>query len=206
MSERFTISSGAPGWWVWMWRARLPVSEVQGMVILLFIAHYFITLGLCGGYFSMSVFHMAFNVTQKGNFGQGKWSHQRTCQVLFSQWMDFPSAEPECVCTSRQYRHEAHTCISHTSMCFTPCSQTTRIIQISAQHSAAIIQIANTEEKGGFWTKPQLLQLTKPRCPDLSYLLPCLCHSRLSKKHLKSKKREGKRESFNVSLVFLCCH
>lgn len=38
-SERFTISSRAPGWWVWMWRARLPVSEAQGRVVLLFITH-----------------------------------------------------------------------------------------------------------------------------------------------------------------------
>lgn len=149
----------------------------------------------------MSVFHMTFyNMTQQGNFGHRKWSHQRTCRVLFSQWMDFPSAKPECVCRSRWYRHEPHTCITHTSMCFT------RITQIPAQHSAAIIQIADIEEKGGFWTKPQLLQLTKLCCPDLSYLLPCLCHSWLSKKHLKTKKREWKWESFNISLVFLCCH
>lgn len=39
MSERFTISSRAPGHWVCMRRARLPVSEAQGTVILLFIAH-----------------------------------------------------------------------------------------------------------------------------------------------------------------------
>lgn len=99
-----------------------------------------------------------------------------------------------------------HTRASLTSKCFTPCSQNTRITQISAQHSAAIIQIANAEEKGEFWTKPQLLQLTKPCCPDLSYLLPCLWHSRLSKKLLKSKKIEWKWEPFNISLVFLCCH
>lgn len=73
-----------------------------------------------------------------------------TCQVLSSQGMDFASAKRECACMNRQYKREPHSCTTHTSMCFTPCSQTTRIIQISAQHSAATIQIANTEEKGGF--------------------------------------------------------
>lgn len=39
MSERFTISSRAPGPWLWMWRARLALSEAQGMAVLLLIAH-----------------------------------------------------------------------------------------------------------------------------------------------------------------------
>lgn len=73
-----------------------------------------------------------------------------TCQVLFSQWRDFSSTKAECVCRSRQCMHDPHTCIIHTPRCFTPSSQSTRIIQTSTQHSAAIIQIANTEEKAGF--------------------------------------------------------
>lgn len=128
-------------------------------------------------YFPRPVWRVLFHVCRShdilqhdttGQFGHRKWSHQLSRSFLATGWIFHQQNMSVSVRAGRTCNK--HTRAPFTHQCASPSSQTTRILQISAQHSAAIIQTASTEDKGGFWTKPQLFSwqnhavLTSPIC------------------------------------------